>query len=455
MKTRLCIVFVFIALMALVFLLMPAPTKALRQQRTLPDGSILTLEKVTYGKQQHTFDFDTDWWTRFRRNLPRVFRQLAPRGGSSMTTSTGTNGIVFWMSRFNPGTGTYLNITAGTNELRVVDEHGCWQQLGGYSSSSNMRGMIINAFGIDQFPRRQNTFKLVLRDRNAKEATNNLAEFEVPNPGPVSHSVWTPDGLPQSRTNGGLEFVLTGWTHNNYNERSYSYPQYEVRSNGLPRKDWTASATIYHDATGNHNYQSLCTNESAWRLEADFRRTPEAVFAPEEIWSVSNLPVLRSNEMVLTNLAGGVLGVDVKLFALAGPGSYTLTNGVLAPPGTTLNVSFNRSSSGGGGNDKWSYKSSGGYGSPKVDQFDIKQVKHFLMIDEEMHDANLSLLVRGKDDQGRAVEVGQTGYHDRRAIITLKLAPDAQRMDLEFIMNRARKIEFIAAPPVVEAKKRR
>lgn len=458
MKTRLAIVLGFFALMGLALLFMPASKTTPRQQRTLPDGSIVTLEQVSYG-QRHDFYFDNDWFTRFRRGLPRVLQRFAPRGGNKTSTSTGTNGIVFWMSRFDPkgatGGSGYVNIGGGSYVLRVVDDDGCWQQLGGYSSSSSRKGKVVNAFGLDVFPRRQKSFKLIVRDRNAKDPTQVVAEFDVPNPGPVSHPVWKPEPLPQARTNGGLEFVLKGWSRGGYDDRVTYYPDYETRANGEKRTDWVATGTEYQDASGNNSWQSLCTNEAAWKLETVFRRTEKAPFTPQEIWAVTNLPVLGSNQIIVTNLSGEALGVTMKLFAFGGPGSYTFTNGVLAPPGTVLAASFTSTSSSGDGQNSWKRQSVGNMGGTGDEQFDLTQVKHFMLVDEGIHDGDLSLLVRGRDDQGHPIEVRQRGYDNRRAIFSLTPKPGAQRMDLEFIMNRGRTVEFLVAPPVLEEKKRR
>ncbi len=365
MKTRLAIVIGFFALMGLALFLMPASKTAARPQRVLPDGSILTLEQVSYG-QQHDFYFDNDWWTRFRRGLPRVLRQLVPATGSQTSTITRTNGIVFWMSRFDPKLAGvnrgYVNVGTGSHELQVVDDHGCAQQLNGYSSSGNGKGKLINAFGLDNFPRRQKSFKLIVRDRNAKDPKQIVAEFDIPNPGPTAHPIWKPEAIPQSRTNGGLEFVLKGWSRGSSDGRSTAHASYEIREHGAERTDWAGASTEYRDASGNNNWRSLCTNESAWKLETTFRRTEKAQFIPQEIWAVTNLPVLGSNQIIVTNLSGEVLGVGLKLFAFGGPGSYTFTNGVLAPPGTVLAANFNSTSSSGDGQNSWKRQSVGNFG---------------------------------------------------------------------------------------------
>lgn len=249
--------------------------------------------------------------------------------------------------------------------------------------------------------------------------------------------------------------MLTGWSRSSYDGRVTAYPAYETRENGVKRTDWAAAGTEYRDASGNNQWQSLCTNESAWKLETVFRRTEKAQFSPEEIWAVTNLPVLGSNQIIVTNLSGEALGVGLKLFAFGGPGSYTFTNGVLAPPGTMLSTNFNSTSSSGDGQNSWKRQSVGNFGGTGEEQFDLKQVKHFLLVDEGIHDGNFSLLVRGRDEQGRAIDIRQHGYDNRRAILSLTPKPGAERMDLEFIMNRGRTVEFLVVPPVAEEKKRR
>ena len=456
MKTRLIIVGSFLALLALAFFLMPASKIAPRQQRTLPDGSILILESVTYGRN-HNFYFDGSWWARLRRSLPRPLRNIAP--GPMNMTSTGTrrpNGIVLWISRYVPATRTYGNLGTTPFELQMMDGHGCSEQLNSYSSSGGPNGFLINGFALDVFPRRQASFKLVVRDRNAKDPRPTVAEFDVANPGPVSHALWKPEPLPISRTNGGLEFVLAAWGRGSSGGRNVFYPSFEVREGGALRTDWAASGSTFRDASGNTGWQSLCTNETAWLLETEFYRTAEARFETNEIWAVPDLPIPGTNEIITTNLTGEVLGVALKLMVIAGPGSYTFTNGVLASPGTVISASFSGTSSGSDGRNSWSRKTAGGYGSaPRVEQFDITQTQHFILVEEGTHDPGLRLLVRARDEMGREIIFSTKGSDNQRAIVTLQPKPGARRMNLEFIMNRGRQVEFLAAPPLAEEKKRR
>lgn len=195
-------------------------------------------------------------------------------------------------------------------------------------------------------------------------------------------------------------------------------------------------------------------------MEAEFHRTRDAQFSAGEMWTLSNLPVLGTNQISVTNLTSEVFGTKFELFAFAGPGSYTITNGVPAPPGTVLSTNFTSGGRGGDGANQWAYHGVGKISGPRSGQFDLKYVQHFLMVKEGVFASDITVLVRGRDDQGRSIGIQRRDQNDRprwafRAfdfgdctIIALSPRADAQCMDLDFIWERGRKVEFLVAPPL-------
>ncbi len=307
MKKRLLILFGLLAVMVLLLALFwPRPGDVGPKPRaTLPDGSIVTLESVTYGTQ-HEFMFDDgNWQSRIRRALPRFLRRFF-RGGNSTMTSTGPNGLVLWVTHYDPATGRYAT-PASIYNLEVADEHGCATRISSYGTTGGGRpGLLISSYALDTFPRRAPTFKFRVWTRPPGEQKV-VAELEVPNPSRGPFPVRQPQPLPQVRTNGELTIALKNIRLGRGG--GYIIPEIELRKNGVRADGWTPNMLGLDDATGNSHYSPLCTNEPAWKLKYDFYRNARATFAATEIWTLTNLPAPATQQVHTLTATGAVRGV--------------------------------------------------------------------------------------------------------------------------------------------------
>ena len=72
----------------------------------------------------------------------------------------------------------------------------------------------------------------------------------------------------------------------------------------------------------------LCTNETAWKLTAILRRTPEAKFASNEVWTIPNLQIPGPGKLRNLSISNRWQGVTVQLCAIAGAAEVTYSNGI-------------------------------------------------------------------------------------------------------------------------------
>ena len=123
MKRRLVLVLALLGVLvvAALFLLLPGSSMPTRKKIRLPDGNIVTVEKVTFNLgSQHDFSFDDSTLARFRRKLPRFLRRYFPSPGR-MSWGTTSNSLVLWFTLADGKTGAPLNFHSLAVE--VVDEH--------------------------------------------------------------------------------------------------------------------------------------------------------------------------------------------------------------------------------------------------------------------------------------------------------------------------------------------
>src|SRR2546421_2450157 len=299
-----------VALAMLVFwALYQSPNKPIEQQ--MKDGSILRLEKITHGGR-HSFErgpFRTAW---LRGLLP-----FLPFKASYVGSSLSKDSMVLWLSRRDPQTGADLDWDWLVTAI-AVDEHGCRFCPGvcAFCSGSSMTSTIqrfpsftrppgakdlVLACELSSFPRRQKTFQLIFYDHNAQP----VVEMSVPNPAANSYPQWRPNPLPVTQQEGALSFSLvklmnrveTAETAGIISDQVLPVASFAITREGQPASNWVATGTTFSDATGNHwdgNRYSMgggCCQASAWKVGAEFFRTPEAQFLPHEIATLEPIPL--------------------------------------------------------------------------------------------------------------------------------------------------------------------
>src|SRR5437867_10474193 len=103
-----------VLLLTLVIFLRYDGSKTLgRTRATLPDGTVLTVETLTFGAT-HQFTADRSWMGRLRRTLPPPLRRFIAANGPSAMTTTRSNSVVVWLTADHPRPAQQLG---GVNQL--------------------------------------------------------------------------------------------------------------------------------------------------------------------------------------------------------------------------------------------------------------------------------------------------------------------------------------------------
>lgn len=451
MKRKLAFVFALIAVCAVVavFLLAPRQTAPVRQQITLPDGNFVTVEKVTFSTgSQHDFSFDDSTLARFGRSLPRFLRRYFPSPGR-MSLNTSSNSLVLWFTMADGHTGAPLDFHS-LLVTEVADEHGCSSADQSYGSMTSGTDPTIHMATLTQFPRRQPTIRVRLRPRSSSggEPKMPVAEFDVPNPARGPFPVWTPEALPIARTNGDLVFVLkdAGIPAVGPN---WSGPQFDILRGAIPAGDWERDAIYVSEATGNRGQRPFCTNEPAWKLEVEFLRGVKATFLPSEMFTVTNLTVPAEGVAIQFMNAYTLQGKQFALCAIAGPGHYVYSNTVVTlaeppivrpraePPVVGPLVR----------QDEETYISNTYQGATPIHTIEVRRKTPHVALAVPALAGEERLLLRARGPNGVALKLAPGPSSALVWLFTLSGVTNAGPFDLDVIVHRPRRAEFIVKPP--------
>jgi hypothetical protein len=450
------------------------------QERRLADGSVLKLEKISYGKGD-TFK-PGGIVQRLKAILPRKFTSKifkfnpysgTSRGWSGNLNDTNKDALSFWFTRRDGSPEGYADVQLGFAE--ILDEHGC--SFFAATAGGENDGTIVVSNGypagfcvFQAFPRQDKTFRLRVYDRSSRF----LAEFVVPNPAPISteKEKWIAEPLPATQEVNGVAFTLTGIQSTPVGDFAHASnldlvampevkPAFGISEGGKPSKAWRLVDVDWSDAFGNlaskwqPNTTFLCSEESAWKLKAKFFGSGESVYASNATWVVKGLKVPAPGEFVAIGATQQVQGVKVEAMALGGAGTVVYSNNapISASPPIGLKTRYSWSSTGG--------STSGGQ------PFTVYNIQGPLP-HVAVHVSNLSsdqrLSIRATDDQGRNFYAEErqwgngnpldaTNIHyfssnfDQPLFLPLDLAKDSKTVDLTFTIHQARIVEFLMKPP--------
>jgi tetratricopeptide (TPR) repeat protein len=422
--------------MAILFVVMLGWTiQSVRQNRLnltrkLSDGTTLALETVTYGKKH---EFGNVY---FRFPVPFPVREV-------YSASTENDGIVVWLTRRDPGSGKYSSDFNWLALWEAVDEHGCRFGGSGGPGTSSSSNFSVGRVTLEAFPRRKEKFKLRFYDRNGKVA----ATFDVPVPLPARgpFPMWTTEDLPITKSNGDLSVKLTEMrasayesSHNNVKfETLQVNPTFRVAQNGKPTQAWDASGTEISDATGNlsrYSGDGFCPYEPALKLRVTFFRNARAQFAPDEIWTVRNVPVQKPNTAKRLSGSRTVQGATLELLAIGGKGQVSYSHS--APKQGSGSHTY------GGGSFTIDGRTSNGVTTNTVKG----TLPHVSARVTGLVEQRLTLQV--KDDRRRDVEVDPASpIVGDDHFWFLKIPPDAKTLNLTFAVHKGRAFEFVVKPP--------
>src|SRR5262245_26439297 len=211
-----CVAFAFFV--GIAALVGPGARPAVRglQERKMPDGTILVLEKVTVGTN-HQFEWERkqSFTDLISGNWSRKYHANAWAPGEA---------IVVWFSRRDPMTGECLDIdwwlrsAAVTDRDQELDDDNAGRNTFSATSSSGNSGsrpfapeppttyeLIVGHTAVQPFRHSGKSFKL--RAYNTRNEAD--AEFDVPHELATTLPVWKPEPLPTTKEAEDLDVTLT------------------------------------------------------------------------------------------------------------------------------------------------------------------------------------------------------------------------------------------------------
>jgi len=392
---------------------------------TLSDGTVIRLEAVTYGKS-HTLRIGAvkplEW---LREHLPFMAGFLPAAKGVTSKTSTSNDGLVFWLTHFDPKTGQHFDNLS----VAAVDEHGC-KFLENSSGGASSGKLYLRNSAFEAFPRRESSFRMNVR------AGDRQTSFEIKSPAHGPFPKWTPEELPATRSDGDLAITLNSLQYHSDPYASIS-GDFAVRRSGVLTKEWKNQSMRLMDATGNAAWNVLCTNEPAWKITAKFYRVASASFDESEIWRLPKVRAPGDGEGITLDRSNSIGGVQIRVLAFAGAGTHTISNGVFL------------SSSADAIGEQWNINRLSSKNGFYI-RGTISHAAPALVLETKGLAGDDRLLVRAKDAMGRIIIADQHaslygvsgwGFHPSAA---------AEEVELELLLNRPRYAEFIVKPPIAE-----
>jgi hypothetical protein len=397
-------------------------------QAPLGDGTFICLEQISFGRRHPGFTWHRGWRKMAARLLPSKW---ASRAGliPYHEKNTDEDSCVMWVTRFDPGTETFPDLPSLLS-CEVVDDAGNVSPAQSGSVMGAGMAWQAHAFTFTSYPRRQQSFLVRWRDSTKKV----LLEARVENKGPRRFPAWPPEPLPASRTNRDVVVTLRSvqWSGTTL------AADCEVLEKGrrvIPaRKD-----AYWEDATGNH--PPMSTGEAAWRLKLGFADRLGAPLPAVEVLSLTNLALPAAGTCRTLRLWKTLEGQALWVAAVAGPGSYTWSNGVLAACSPAMKSTYPTLA-----------RCLNPHPLPTLLEYWHDKPHLLLFINplprqiELRHRAVISAT-------GREVEVREM-THEPARILALDAPPGATAVSLELSLRPLYQFEFFVKPPPRAAEKR-
>ncbi|MEQ2009263.1 MAG: hypothetical protein ABMA26_20980 [Limisphaerales bacterium] len=400
------------------------------QVATLPDGSTLRLESVSYGKEHFR---PGAWWHPLARRLPSDWqRRLNVDPGVSMTTAAPSLGV--WLSWDKTG-----GSGGGWWDFGLVDEHGVEVPASSNNNHESTHTGQPRVLGrtFTAFPRRGVAMTLRLYQRKPGGERVLAASFQLPNPVRGKFPEWRPQPMPAVVKQGDLEItfkqLVVGVSSDDppllpmRGEAGQARANFHVSERGVPSKHWFPDGIELTDATGNKLRQDswssgrvsegatfitwkpyLWPSETAWKIRVEFMRNEHAVFSTNELIVVTGLAIPAPDGVTELQLSTNRLGHGVRVLGLAqGTGQF--------------------------GNE---YSSMAGDKGVRVDVF----------ISPELGTGKRLTVVSVRDDQGRKLDSRGAGRSSNSYSFGYEPKPDAKSLDFTLVVQEVVTAEFLVKP---------
>lgn len=467
---------VFVGLMAAIEPEMPMSTAL--QEVMMPDGTILALEAVTWGKlHEYEVEFPTQGFKFFPSGRTRMINH-----------GTSKDQTVLWFSRRDAVTGKALDFDWWSHST-VVDSHGCeiedrdndarrhahhahgssgsggrpFQSISAHSHGERYTSIVVTS-ELPAFRHEGDSFAVRLYDL----AGTNVGEFQIKDPSPTkgSYPVWKPEVLPVTKTTSELAVTLTSLAgelnesqtsrngHSYIRKRTQLKYEFQVKEDGESTNRWQSRSTTVSDALGNslnsYDISQLCEEEAAWKLATKFYRIEKREnFDESELWTVKDLELPAANKTQYIRKKETCQGVEFELIAAGGGGKKATYSGVVP-------------------------KNSGGYGHStsigdttvavnvesdhrKPGNLSIEcKLPHIVLSWSGQTTSNLIAKIDATDGQGRPIELNgpYPGYGVDRPNVYIFSRPQnsevkdpIEKVSFTWSVQEAREFEFLVKPP--------
>jgi hypothetical protein len=347
-RLRWAVFFSAIVLVAVIFVgVAVAAGRARARAQRLPDGSILSLEAVTYG-QQHQIVRGT-WWQKLLNPIltnpaRNQFAMMFPR-----YQSAGSDTLGIWTLRDIPSRNRLRGSLPSWEARGVVfDDMGNAAEttVRVIGAGAGYGAPVLETWDLSAFPRRGEHVGLRLYTRPPGGDWRPAAEFVVPNPDPGPHPAWQPSPLPITVRQGDTAFTLTrlrtgldetGSADPPSAVETWTEATFRVTEKGKPSTAWEPVDLVISDATGNtwkppvclHEWRdgearlffrsALWQSERAWKLKVEFM--PADSGDSSALWTVAGASVPPPGLFARSVTRAVRNGVALRLQGIAGEGS--------------------------------------------------------------------------------------------------------------------------------------
>lgn len=448
--------FLTLVIVGLPLLALLAPQTSLRTNEfALPDGKVLRIEAVTWGRN-HRLDYEYtppgSWAFWDRRRTP-------------ITHGAGVDQLMVWMTCHDGRTGRALDFdwwsgssAVDANGDELPDRVPFLQQFGarGSSSGGGSRPFRADRSSYDtwivssSFPAfRTNGGRFELRVKNL--AGEVVATVPLTHPSPPAIQTWTPEELPATKSSGDVSVTLqrlnahSSKSITNGVETTWWYysPQGTVSVNSQPAPDWHVNLLEIFDPLGNQqNYgHALSRREPVWKVRVGAFRGQSSKFPASETWCLTNLEVPQKNAAVPRSEAQTIDGVTVTLVALAGSGKTSYS---IATPSLPRSGNFSSRSGGSAFGSSTKIESNRiGSTATSIVEANWPHLTLELAGNSPLH----RVYLLAKDDQSRDVPTQFSNNYGALHSYFFKTEPDAKSLTLSIIVHKGREFEFFIKPP--------
>lgn len=318
-------------------------TRKKHEEKTwkLPDSSVLSLAKVTYGTN-HQVRYGTRWQDFLHPVLPA---KLQAKFGAKLATHTSSsNSIVLWLWQRQtppPGAGVFPGLFLATPfQIATMDSNGLESDL---LSSSNSRYRasaysMISGWELKDYPRRSKTIGIKIYCSDAEGKLWPIGEFQIENKFQVKTGGWLAEALPATRATNGLELTLvkleTGITKKESGmgpaggwAKSFSRAVFRMSDNGKQTDGWSVTCIKANAASGEVRPEGgnssrwirdeqhyafegpLWLEEPAWKLAVEISRTRD--FPVGELWTIKGVPIPETGKVAEINATTNIYGAEI------------------------------------------------------------------------------------------------------------------------------------------------